>query len=88
MHRRDNHIPNIDESCIVVSNGAKQSIYQAVMATCGEGDEVVIPAPYWVSYPEMVALSGARAVIVPTTEETNFICTPSHLEQVNHHFLV
>jgi len=65
---------------IVVSNGAKQSIAQAVIATCGPGDEVIIPAPYWVSYPEMVRLSGATGVILPTSVDDNFMVSPADLE--------
>eukprot|EP00238_Polyblepharides_amylifera_P000156 CAMPEP_0196572308 /NCGR_PEP_ID=MMETSP1081-20130531/2381_1 /TAXON_ID=36882 /ORGANISM="Pyramimonas amylifera, Strain CCMP720" /LENGTH=420 /DNA_ID=CAMNT_0041889585 /DNA_START=56 /DNA_END=1318 /DNA_ORIENTATION=+ len=64
---------------IVVSNGAKQSIAQAILATCGPGDEVVIPAPYWVSYPEMVRLSGAEGVVVPTFQEEGFLLSPDSL---------
>ena len=52
---------------MVVTNGAKQAIAQAVIGLCGPGDEVIVPAPYWVSYPEMVRLSGAEPVIVPTS---------------------
>jgi aspartate aminotransferase len=55
-------------SQIVVSNGAKHACYNAILATCQAGDEVVIPAPYWVSYPDMVRLAGAEPVIVPTSE--------------------
>src|SRR6201997_2851724 len=55
-------------SQIIVSNGAKHSCYNAVLATCQPGDEVIIPAPYWVSYPDMVRLAGADPVIVPTSE--------------------
>src|ERR1700674_4220230 len=55
-------------SQIIVSDGAKHSCYNAILATCQPGDEVVIPAPYWVSYPDMVKLAGAEPVIVPTTE--------------------
>ena len=55
-------------SQIIVSNGAKHSCYNAVLATCQPGDEVIIPSPYWVSYPDMVRLAGAEPVIVPTTE--------------------
>ncbi|HJX25839.1 MAG TPA: pyridoxal phosphate-dependent aminotransferase [Chthoniobacterales bacterium] len=55
-------------SQIVVSNGAKHACYNAILATCQTGDEVVIPAPYWVSYPDMVRLAGAEPVIVPTSE--------------------
>jgi aspartate aminotransferase len=53
---------------IVVSNGAKHSCYNAILATCQPGDEVIIPSPYWVSYPDMVRLAGAEPVIVPTME--------------------
>jgi aspartate aminotransferase len=55
-------------SQIVVSNGAKHACYNAILATCQPGDEVVIPSPYWVSYPDMVRLAGADPVIVPTME--------------------
>lgn len=64
---------------IVVSNGAKQCIWQALLATCSEGDEVVIPAPYWVSYPEMARLAGATPVIVEATPEEGFKLTPEKL---------
>ncbi len=57
---------------IIVSNGAKHSCYNAILATCQPGDEVVIPAPYWVSYPDMVKLAGAEPVIVPTTERNSW----------------
>jgi aspartate aminotransferase len=55
-------------SQIVVSNGAKHACYNAILATCQPGDEVIIPSPYWVSYPDMVKLAGADPVIVPTME--------------------
>src|SRR5438093_599445 len=54
-------------SQIVVSCGGKHSCYNVVLATCQEGDEVIIPAPYWLSYPEMVKLAGAKPIILPTT---------------------
>jgi aspartate aminotransferase len=57
---------------VVVSNGAKHSCYNAILATCQPGDEVIIPAPYWVSYPDMVRLAGAEPVIVPTMERNNW----------------
>src|SRR5437016_13366715 len=53
---------------VVVSNGAKHACYNAILATCQPGDEVIIPSPYWVSYPDMVRLVGADPVIVPTSE--------------------
>tara|TARA_B110000977_G_scaffold164329_1_gene210747 strand:+ start:495 stop:1682 length:1188 start_codon:yes stop_codon:yes gene_type:complete len=58
---------------IVLSNGAKQSVAQGVIATCGPGDEVIVPAPFWVSYPEMCRLAGAEPVIVQTTAEDGFL---------------
>lgn len=57
---------------VVVSNGAKHSCYNAILATCQPGDEVIIPAPYWVSYPDMVRLVGAEPVIIPTMERNNW----------------
>ena len=65
---------------VVVSNGAKHSCYNAILATCQPGDEVVIPAPYWVSYPDMVRLVGAEPVIVPTTERNNWKMRPEDFE--------
>src|SRR4051812_8517824 len=61
---------------VVVSNGAKQSIHNALMALCGPGDEVVIPAPYWVSYADLVKLAGATPVVIETTEESGFKLKP------------
>ena len=57
---------------VIVSNGAKHSCYNAILATCQPGDEVIIPAPYWVSYPDMVRLVGAEPVIIPTMERNNW----------------
>jgi aspartate aminotransferase len=65
---------------IVVSNGAKHSCFNAVLATCQPGDEVIIPAPYWVSYPEMVRLAGAEPVIVPTSERNGWKMTAEEFE--------
>src|SRR5437764_15357768 len=63
---------NYRVSQIVVSNGAKHACYNAILATCQPGDEVLIPAPYWVSYPDMVRLAGADPVIVPTMERNGW----------------
>ncbi len=68
-----------DTNDIVVANGAKQAVYQGVLALCGPGDEVIIPAPYWPSYPEMVALTGAKPVIVPTSIDNEFLIDPEDL---------
>jgi aspartate aminotransferase len=59
-------------SQIIVSNGAKHACYNAILATCQPGDEVIIPAPYWVSYPDMVRLAGAEPVMVQTTERMSW----------------
>ncbi|KAK6924114.1 Aminotransferase, class I/classII [Dillenia turbinata] len=65
---------------ILVSNGAKQAIFQAILAVCSPGDEVIIPAPYWVSYPEMARLADAKPVILPTLISENFLLDPKLLE--------
>jgi aspartate aminotransferase len=67
-------------SQIVVSSGAKHSCYNAILATCQAGDEVLIPSPYWVSYPDMVRLAGAEPVIVPTTERNGWKMRASDFE--------
>ena len=77
--KRDNQL-NYDPSEIIVSGGgAKQSIYNALMATLNAGDEALIPAPYWVSYPSMVQLAEAKPIIVPTTITQNFKLTAAQL---------
>ena len=63
-------------SQVIVNCGAKHSCYNAIIATCNPGDEVLIPAPFWLSYPEMVKLAGATPVIVPTSEANGFKITP------------
>ncbi|MBQ2674859.1 MAG: pyridoxal phosphate-dependent aminotransferase [Prevotella sp.] len=65
---------------ILVSNGAKQSVCNTVMAMVNPGDEVIIPAPYWVSYPQMVLMAGGKPVIVEAGLEQNFKLTPQQLE--------
>ncbi len=64
---------------IIVSCGGKHSCYNTILATCEEGDEVIIPSPYWLSYPEMVKLASATPVIVETTDTTEFKMTPAQL---------
>ena len=65
---------------VLCSNGAKQSVAQSILATCAPGDDVLIPAPYWVSYPEMVRLAGATPVAIETTSEAGYKITPRQLE--------
>ncbi|MCV2864971.1 pyridoxal phosphate-dependent aminotransferase [Albidovulum sediminicola] len=67
-------------SQITVGTGGKQILYNALMATCNPGDEVIIPAPYWVSYPDMVLLAGGTPVTVECGIETDFKLTPEKLE--------
>jgi aspartate aminotransferase len=69
-------------SQIIISTGGKQVLYNALVATINPGDEVIIPAPYWVSYPEMVLLAGGEPVAVPTTMESGFKMKPEALEKV------
>jgi aspartate aminotransferase len=66
-------------SQIIVTCGGKHACFNVINATCEEGDEVIIPAPYWLSYPEMVKLAGATPVIVNTTDKTEFKLTPDQL---------
>ena len=77
--KRDNGL-NYTPKQISVGSGGKQTLYNALMATINPGDEVVIPAPYWVSYPDMVLLAGGTPVIAEATLENNFKLTPEQLE--------
>jgi len=78
--KMDNFLDYVPEE-ILVSCGAKHSLFNAVLALCEEGDEVILPAPYWVSYPEMVKLVGAKAVVVKTTQKTGFKITAEQLRK-------
>ncbi len=77
--KRDNNLEFTPEQ-IVVSTGAKHSIANAIISLVNAGEEVILPAPYWVSYKEMVKLARGVAVFVPTTVETDFKITPEQLE--------
>ena len=66
---------------IIIGTGGKQVLYNAFMVTLNPGEEVIIPAPYWVSYPDMVMLAGGEPVTVPTTIESGFKMTPEALER-------
>lgn len=77
-HKRENGLA-YKPSQIIVSCGGKHSCYNVILATCQEGDEVIIPAPYWLSYPEMVKLAGAKPVILETSDKTEFKVTPEQL---------
>src|SRR3982751_4992518 len=76
--KRENGL-SYQPSQIIVSCGGKHSCFNLIMATCEEGDEVIIPAPYWLSYPEMVKLASAKPVIIETTDKTEFKVTPEQL---------
>jgi aspartate aminotransferase len=64
---------------VIVSNGAKHSIHNVLAAVVGPGDEVIIPAPYWVSYSDLVQMTGASYVLVPTSQESGFKMSPAQL---------
>ncbi|HIC10413.1 MAG TPA: pyridoxal phosphate-dependent aminotransferase [Campylobacterales bacterium] len=65
---------------IIVSNGAKHSLFNLFQALIDDGDEVIIPSPYWVTYPELVKYSGGKVVEIETTDKTNFKITPEQLK--------
>ncbi|MEP3845309.1 MAG: pyridoxal phosphate-dependent aminotransferase [Paracoccaceae bacterium] len=77
--QRDNDL-EYSSSQVSIGTGGKQVLYNALMATLNAGDEVVIPAPFWVSYPDMVLLAGGTPVVVPCGIETSFKMTPTQLE--------
>ncbi len=77
--KNDNGL-NYKASQVIVSNGAKHSCFNTILATCQPGDEVLIPSPYWLSYPEMVRLAGAEPVFVPTTEANGWKMTAADFE--------
>lgn len=78
--REDNNL-NYQPENIIVTNGGKHSLYNLMMALIEAGDEVIIPAPYWVSYPEMVKLASGTPVIVPTDASTAYKITPEQLSR-------
>jgi len=78
-YAKDNSI-DYKPNQVIVSNGAKQSCYNAILACCEPGDEVIIPAPYWLSYPDMVKLVGAEPVIVQTKASNSYKMTAEEFE--------
>jgi aspartate aminotransferase len=78
--KRENGL-NYEPTQIVVSSGAKHACYNAILALVSDGDEVIIPAPYWVSYPEMVRMAGGVPVIVQTTPENGWKMTVKQFEE-------
>ncbi|HZK18854.1 MAG TPA: pyridoxal phosphate-dependent aminotransferase [Clostridia bacterium] len=77
--KRDNGL-DYDVKQLVVSVGAKHSLYNSLQVLCQEGDEVILPSPYWVSYLEQIKLTGAKAVIIEAKEENGFKITPRQLK--------
>jgi len=78
--KRDNNLEYSKDE-IIVSNGAKQSLFNIMACLIEEGDEVIIPAPYWVTYPELVKYHGGKPVAIETAEETGFKLTPEMLKK-------
>lgn len=78
--KKDNDLDYVPAQ-VIISNGAKHSLMNAFMAILNEGDEVIIPAPYWLSYSEMVKIAGGVPVVVHTKKENNFMLTKQELEQ-------
>jgi aspartate aminotransferase len=78
--KRDNNLDYKEEN-ILVSNGAKHSLFNIFQALIQEGDEVIIPSPYWVTYPELVTYSGGKSVIIKTDDSSGFKITPKQLKE-------
>jgi aspartate/methionine/tyrosine aminotransferase len=79
--KRENGL-NYNLNQVIVSNGAKQSLYNAILTIINPGDEVIIPAPYWVSYPAMVSMAEGKSVFVSASEKNGFKLLPEELEKV------
>jgi aspartate aminotransferase len=79
--KRDNNLDYFPEQ-IIVSSGAKHSLYNLFQSILDDGDEVIVPAPYWVSYPDMIALAGGKPVIIQTSDKANFKATFADIEKV------
>jgi len=76
---RDSGVP-VEPSQVVITNGGKQAVYESILAVVDDGDEVLLPAPYWTTYPEPIRLAGGVPVVLPTTEDTDFRVTVEQLE--------
>ncbi|MFP4299842.1 MAG: pyridoxal phosphate-dependent aminotransferase [Spirulinaceae cyanobacterium] len=77
--QKDNHL-NYEAENVIVTNGGKHSLFNLMMALIETGDEVIIPSPFWLSYPEMVKLAGGTPILVPTTAENKYKITPEQLK--------
>jgi aspartate aminotransferase len=78
--RTDNNLEYLPKE-ILVSCGAKHSLFNAILVLCSDEDEVILPSPYWVSYPEMIKLAGAKPIILNTTQKNNFKITAGQLRK-------
>jgi aspartate aminotransferase len=78
-YKRDNNLTYTPDQ-IIVSTGGKQVLFNAIMATVNPGDQVIVPAPYWVSYVDMVELAGGTAVVIPCSAAANYKLTPAQLQ--------
>ena len=72
----------VDPECVLVTNGGKQAVFQAISSICGPGDEVILPAPYWTTYPEAIELAGATPVAVMASPENQYKVTINQLDSV------
>ncbi len=77
---KEDHALEYKRNEIIVSSGAKSSLYHLIQALINDGDEVIIPAPYWVTYPHAVSLANGKSVTIPTKEENGFLLTPDELK--------
>src|SRR5439155_1426569 len=77
--RRESGV-DCEASQVLVTNGAKHAVYEALQTIVDPGDEVLLPAPYWTTYPEAISLAGGEPVVVPTTEETEFRVSVEQLD--------
>ncbi len=77
--RRDSAV-SVDPSQVVITNGGKQAVYETILAVVDDGDEVLLPAPYWTTYPEPIRLAGGEPVVLATTDATGFRVTVDQLE--------
>ncbi|MBD3562143.1 pyridoxal phosphate-dependent aminotransferase, partial [Planktothrix sp. FACHB-1355] len=78
--KTENHLAYSADN-VIVTNGGKHSLFNLILALIDPGEEVIIPAPYWLSYPEMVRLASGEPIIVPTDEKNNYKITPEQLRQ-------
>ncbi len=77
---KEDHALEYKRNEIIVSTGAKSSLYHLIQALINDGDEIIIPAPYWVTYPHAVSLANGKSVTIPTKEENGFLLTPDELK--------